>query len=296
MNNNLKTIILFSALCGMLIFLGNIIAGPVGLIGALVISLAINFISYFYSDKIVLKMYSAQPLDKDKYIKVYNIINVITQEQSLPMPKLWLIETPMANAFATGRDHNHANIAVTTGILDILNNDELTGVLAHEISHIKNYDILISSAAAVISSSIGFIANLGQHINLNQKNYEKDSRPRINPILLFIIIILIPIAATFIRLAISRNREYEADETGANICHKPLALADALIKLHEHNIFNNLNQSESIAATTAHLFIINPFTNLNNINNLFSTHPPLELRIKKLNQIYKKTSGGTNEK
>lgn len=284
--NQLKTAIFLSILSGLLMMIGGLLGGYKGIIVAFVISLIMNGMSYFFSDKIVLNMYNAKPLDPDQYKWLYQMVQELTQKSNLPMPKLWLIQTPMANAFATGRNPNHASVAVTTGILDILDREELRGVLAHEISHIKNRDILISSIAATIATAIGFLANIMQNMaywgTLSGDN-ERKKGP--NPIILLIVALVMPIAASLIQLAISRSREYLADESGAEVSHDPLALASALEKLQTGIQHAHLNNNDSMRAATAHLFIVNPFTG-QGLTALFSTHPPMQKRIERLRAIY----------
>jgi heat shock protein HtpX len=283
--NQLKTTVLIASLSGILMMLGGLMGGYNGIIAALFISLIMNGIAYFFSDKIVLKMYNAKPLTDPQYSYVQDMVRELTTSQSLPMPKLWLIETPMANAFATGRNPQHASVAVTTGILGILDKRELRGVLAHEISHIKNRDILISSVAAVLASAIGFLANMMQNMALwGTLSQRSDRRQGPNPLMLIIVALVMPIAASLIQLAISRSREYLADETGAHTCHDPLALASALEKLQAHTAQAHFNSNDTAHATTAHLFIVNPFSS-GALSALFSTHPPMQQRVARLRRM-----------
>lgn len=283
--NNLKTAILLATLSGILLFFGNLCGGTAGLHVALMLALVMNGIAYFFADKLVLKLYKAQPLDRDQYPFIYTIIQELRSNMDLPMPKLWIIDSPMANAFATGRNPRHASIAVTTGILHILDHKELRGVLAHEMAHIKNRDILISTVAATIATAIGYLANMLQHrIFWDSMSSRKKSN---NPIVMLVVAMLMPIAATLVQLAISRSREYCADESGAHYCHDPLALASALEKLHNHIPQAHLNNDETQKASTASLFIVHPFTS-NNLMTLFSTHPPIHKRIERLRTSYQK--------
>lgn len=285
LKNKIKTLILLSALSGLLMLFGFSFGGKLGLEVSIIIAFAINFFAYFYSDKIVLKMYDAQPLDKNTYPKIFNIIEELTQKMNLPMPKLWIINTKMANAFATGRNPNNASVAVTTGILEILDEKELRAVLSHELSHIRNRDILITSIAATIATAIGYLANMVQYVTIWGSNDRKKTNN--NPISMLILAILMPIAATIIQLAISRSREYLADETGAECSHDPLSLASALEKLHFNVKHEHLDNQDASKAATASLFIVNPFTGIDWIS-LFSTHPPIHKRIAKLKEIYEK--------
>jgi heat shock protein HtpX len=284
--NQFKTFLLLAALSGLLVMAGSFIGGQAGIRIALIIALFMNFISYFYADKLVLALYQARHLDEQEYTWVYDIVQELTQKMHIPMPKLWIIETPMANAFATGRNPQHASVAVTTGILDILKPHELRGVLAHELSHVKNRDILISTIAATVATAISYVGSMARFAALFGSSNDRDRRS--NPIALLFVIIFMPLAAMLVQLAISRSREYLADETGATYSQDPLALATALEKLHYYVQEEHLNeQSDARKASTATLFIVNPFT-VQGIMALFSTHPPMQERIKRLRQMHEK--------
>lgn len=284
--NKIKTIVLLAALSGLLMLIGGVIGGPSGIKFALILSLIINGITYFFSDRIVLRLYRAQPLDRNEYSWIYSIVEKLAQTMHLPMPKLWIINTPMANAFATGRNPHHGSIAVTTGILELLDEHELRGVLAHELSHIKNRDILVTTVAATIATAIGYLANMLQHLAF-WGSVNNDRRRNGNALFMFLVAILMPIAATLIQLAISRSREYLADESGAHCSHDPLALASALEKLHNHIPHAHLRNNDAQRASTAPLFIVHPFTE-NSWISLFSTHPPMNKRIARLRALYEK--------
>lgn len=285
--NQIKTTVLLAALAGIFMFIGGLIGGNQGIITAFIFSLAMNIFAYFFSDKLVLKMYNAKPLDPIKYDWISDIVKELAQKTNMPMPKLWLIETPMANAFATGRNPKHASVAVTTGILGILNKEELRGVLAHELSHVTNRDILISSIAATIASAIGFLANMTKYAALWGGSTDSQGNKRgPNPIILLIVAILMPIAASLIQLAISRSREYLADESGAEISHDPLALASALKKLQNNVAQAHFADNDTLHATTAHLFIVYPFSG-RGLTALFSTHPPMQKRIERLMEMHR---------
>ena len=283
--NRIKTFILLVALSGLLMLIGGFIGGSTGIHFALIFSLIMNVITLFYSDRIVLRMYRAQPLDKQQHAWIYDTIKELAQSMKLPMPKLWLVHTPMANAFATGRNPHHASIAVTTGIIDLLERDELRGVLAHELSHIKNRDTLVTTIAATIATAIGYLAHMLQYAAF--WGSMSNSRRRGNPIAMILVAILMPIAATLIQLAISRSREYLADETGAHHCHDPLALASALEKLHYNVQHAHLNNTDTHHASTASMFIVHPFVG-NTWLSLFSTHPPMNKRVARLRKLYEK--------
>lgn len=283
--NTLKTLVLLVALSGLLMLIGGLIGGSTGIHFALVISFIMNGIALFFSDRIVLRMYRAQPLDRNQYGWIYDIIEELTHRMKLPMPTLWLVNTPMANAFATGRSPRHASIAVTSGILDLLDRDELRGVLAHELSHVKNRDTLLTTIAATIATAIGYLAHMLQYAAF--WGSISSNRRRGNPFAMLLVAILMPIAATLIQLAISRSREYLADETGARYSHDPLALASALEKLHYNIHHAHLHKTDTHRASTASMFIVHPFTGKSWLS-LFSTHPPMTKRVARLRTLYEK--------
>ncbi len=279
--NQAKTAILLASLSGLLMLMGSWIGGHTGVLMMFMFAILINFFTYFYSDKLVLAMYGAQPLDEQKFSNLYDIMRELCHEARLPMPKLWYIATPMANAFATGRNPTHASVAVTQGILDLLDEHELRGVLAHEISHIKNRDILVGTVAATLATAISYLANMLQWaviFGIGSRNGERDRSSGFGAL---IAAIIMPIAATLIQLAISRSREYLADETGAHTCHDPLALASALEKLHRGAQRKPVEPPSPAHATAASLFIVYPFSG-KGLASMFSTHPPMEKRVERL--------------
>ncbi len=288
--NTIKTVILLSLLSGLFMFMGNLIGGSSGLHIAFIMALVFNGAMYFFSDRIVLSLYKAVPLDKNRYASLYTMVSQLAEKTEIPLPRLWLIDTPMANAFATGRNPKHASVAVTSGILSLLNQDELRGVLAHELAHIKNRDILISTMAATLATAIGYLANMLQYAAFWGSLSNRDDSKKGNPLFMLLVAILMPIAATLLQLALSRSREYEADDTGARNCHDPLALASALKKLEKNVATEHLNKNDVEKASTASLFIVNPFTTTSTLMNLFSTHPPMQLRVERLQNLYKKMS------
>lgn len=279
--NQMKTAILLASLSGLLFLLGYWIGGYSGLTAALIMALIMNFLTYFFSDKLVLSMYGAQKLDETKYSHIYEMIRELSQGMNIPMPKLWFINTPMANAFATGRNPKHASVAVTAGILDILEDHELRGVLAHELGHVKNRDILVATVAATIATAIGYLANMLQWAFILGNRRDREEGSGFGAL---IIAIIMPIAAALIQLAISRSREYLADETGAKESHDPLALASALEKLNSNIKDLKIKPSSPAQASTASLFIVYPFFGSGWVN-LFSTHPPMEKRIERLRKM-----------
>lgn len=265
--------------------MGDLLGGVQGLSLALIIAIILNGVMYFFSDKIVLSMYGAKKLPEAEYSWIYEIVSELSHEMRLPMPQLWLITTPMANAFATGRNPNHSSVAVTTGIVALLTRDELRGVLAHELSHIQNRDILVTTLAATMAMAIGYCADFMRHMAFwgavsNDKNKKNNSIFGLLAIAIFM-----PIIALLIKLGISRSREYLADETGAHACKDSLALASALEKLQNHIPQAHLDPNNTAQAGTAGLFIVNPFTS-QGFMELFSTHPDMRKRIEKLNHIH----------
>jgi heat shock protein HtpX len=287
--NRLKTLILLSALSGLLLFIGGLFGGHTGLAIACVMAFTMNFIAYFFSEKIVLTMYGAQQLDKNQYGWIYEVVEELAHTMQIPMPKLWIVKNPMANAFATGRSPAHASVAVTTGILNLLDKDELRGVLAHELSHIKNRDVLVTTIAATLATAIGYLASMLHHAAFWGAISGNNERKRGggNLIAMLAIAILMPFAAMLIQMAISRSREYLADETGAHNCHDPLALASALEKLHHHIPHAHMNNDDTARASTAGLFIVHPFT-AGTLMSLFSTHPPMHKRVERLRAMHEK--------
>lgn len=281
--NQLKTVLLLGILSGLFLLFGHWLGGNQGLWMAFIMSILMNVFAYFFSDKMVLSMYGAQPLDRAKYSNVYDMVEELCHQGRIPMPRLWYIPTAMANAFATGRNPQHASVAVTQGILDILNENELRGVLAHELGHVKNRDILISTVAATIATAIGYLAHMMQWAVIFGGTRDRDGE-RSGGMGALLAAIFIPIVATLIQLAISRSREYLADETGARMCHDPLALAAALEKLHVDVKENPVKTDSTAQATTASLFIVYPFT-LEGVMSLLSTHPPMEKRIARLRKM-----------
>ena len=268
--NTLKTAFLLTALTLFLILIGAWVGGRDGMILAFFIAAGMNFFSYFYSDKLALSMYRAQPVTREQLPRVYQIVERILPRMGLPMPKIYVIPTESPNAFATGRNPSHAAVAVTQGILNLLNDEELAGVLAHELGHVKNRDILTSSIAATLAGAVTLLAHFSGLLGGG-----RDSRNRGGGLLMFF---LAPLAATLIQLAVSRSREYEADATGAHTTGNPYALASALQKLEAYSRRLPLQASPS----TAHLFIVAPLISGASFANMFSTHPPMAKRIERL--------------
>jgi len=276
--NQVKTVVLLTLLALVLMFIGRLIGGVNGMFIALVFAGGINFVSYWWSDKIVLKIYKAKEADRNEYSELYSMVDEVRHSATLPMPKVYIISTSQANAFATGRNPKHAAVAVTTGIVSILNKNELKGVLAHELSHIKNRDILISTIAATIAAVISYVAMMARWSAIFGGFGGRDGDN--NVLELIVLAIVAPIMAIIIQMAISRSREFLADETGAKLVRDPFSLASALEKIH-HNITKNPFKKMGTTEATAHMFISNPFRGKSFLN-LFSTHPPMEARVKRL--------------
>lgn len=262
----------------VLVLVGARYGGRNGMILAFAVSLGMNFFSYFYSDKLALAMYRAQPVTREELPRVYQVVERMTQRVNLPMPKIYVIPSESPNAFATGRNPNHAAVAVTHGILTLLNDDELEGVLAHELGHVRNRDILTSSIVAALAGAITMLSRMGYFATLFGGGGGRDDRDRGGGMSALLMLILAPIAATLIQLAVSRSREYEADATGAHITENPYALASALEKLDLYSKRLPLQASPS----NAHMFIVAPLLSGVSFASLFSTHPPIPQRIHRL--------------
>jgi heat shock protein HtpX len=274
--NQVKTVVLLAALAGLLVVVGGVIGGKSGATIALVIALVMNFGSYWFSDKIVLRMYHAQEVTETEAPDLYHLVRQLTQQAGLPMPKVYIIPDDSPNAFATGRNPSHAAVACTEGILRLLSWEELAGVLGHELGHVKNRDILTQSVAATIGAAITYLAQFGFLFG-GRSDEDRGGGSIIGMILMMI---LAPMAALVIQMAISRSREYVADSTGAKICGHPMWLAGALDKLRRgvEAVPMDANQA------TAHMFIVSPFFG-GGLSKLFSTHPPIEERIARLQQM-----------
>ncbi len=274
--NQVKTVVLLAALGGLLVVLGGYMGGKNGATIALVIAIALNFGSYWFSDRIVLSMYKAQEVNESQAPDLYHLVQQLAHKAELPMPKVYIIPDDSPNAFATGRNPEHAAVAVTEGIMRILTWEELAGVIGHELGHVKNRDILIQSVAATIGAAITYIAQFGFLFG-GRSDDEEGHGSVVGSILMMI---LAPIAAMIIQMAISRSREYIADQTGAEICGHPNWLASALAKLQRGAQAIPMDANPS----TANMFIVSPLSG-STIANLFSTHPPMEERIARLRQM-----------
>ncbi len=272
--NGVKTVLLMVVLTGLFVLVGDLVAGQQGMIIALVLAAALNFVTYWFSDRIVLAMYRAQPVDETEAPDVYRVVRRLADRAGLPMPRVFVIPQRAPNAFATGRNPQHAVVAVTQGLLSVLNEDELEGVLAHELSHVRNRDMLIGTLAATMAGALMILARIGMFAGM----FAGDGRDRRGGGLgIILLAVLGAVAALLIRMAISRSREYQADESATQLTGRPEGLASALSKLERsaHQLPMDVEPS------TSHLFIVNPLRG-NWLANLFSTHPPARARIERL--------------
>lgn len=273
----IKTFVLMGILMAVFMIAGYLLGGSQGLVIAFFIALATNFFSYFFSDKMVLNHYRAVLVTRENAEKLYNILDELAYVAQIPTPKLYIIDDKTPNAFATGRNYKHSAIAINTGLLDILNEDEVKGVLAHELSHVRHYDILIGSIATTFAGAIAIIANFAKIGTVTGQNRNR------NNVLVLIAAMVMPFVATIITRSISRNREFLADAGAANLTNNPMALASALSKLESYargEVINNATLQSS------HMFIINPFTSVQSkLTSLFRTHPSTQDRIRNLKAI-----------
>lgn len=287
--NSVKTVFLMTLLAVVLMAIGGALGGKVGIMVAFIFSIGMNFFSYWFSDKMVLRAYNAQPVDESS--QLYEMVDDLAKRAELPTPKVYLIPTDVPNAFATGRNPSHAAVAVTEGLLDMLEEDEIRGVLAHEMSHILHRDILISTIVATFASAISMIANMAQWAAIfgGFGRSDDDSDNGSNIVTLLVTIIVAPLAAALIQFAISRTREFMADNEGGRMCDDPLALASALRKID-----NYAHHAVLPGATpaTEHLCIVNPLAGVKGtLTNLFSTHPSTAQRIEKLEELDRELHG-----
>ncbi len=280
--NQFKTFFLMALLTIILVMLGGLIGGRGGMFVAFIFAAVMNFASYWFSDKIVLTMYGAKEVSESEAPKLHKMVQILSERGDIPKPKVYIVDTEMPNAFATGRNPQNSAVAVTTGIMNLLNEDELFGVLAHEISHIKHRDILIQTVAATIAGAISMIANMAQWGAIfGGGSEDEEGGGALNLVFVIIFSIIASFAAMLVQMAISRSREYLADEGGAMLSGKPMYLANALKKLTAGVSYthNNVNPA------TAHMFIVSPLSGGRAIFNLFSTHPPVEERVRRLEQM-----------
>ena len=272
----MKTAFLMALMTMLLMAIGDYFGGLQGMTIMLVFGVAMNFFTYWNSDKMVLAHYGAQEVNARTAPRLYGIVKRLADRAKLPMPKVYIIDSPVPNAFATGRNPEHAAVAVNTALADLLDEDELAGVLAHELSHVKHRDILISTVAASMAGAISTIAQWGMFLG-GGRDENGESR---NPFATSLVMILAPLAAALIQMAVSRSREYRADKSGGELCGNPNALADALLKIEA---FARRRVMPGATEATAHMFLINPFSGVN-MRQLFSTHPPTEERVRLLRE------------
>lgn len=275
--NTLKTLILFSVLTAIFMFVGGLIGGYYGMLIALLFAVVMNFSAYWYSDKLVLRMYNSREVDERQAPELFGIVRELARIENLPMPRIYIIPEQTPNAFATGRNPQNAAVAVTEGILQLLNREELIGVLAHELGHVKNRDILVSTVAGTMAGAISMLAQFAYFLPFGSS----DDDDGVNPFVALLGLIFAPIAAMLVQLAISRSREFGADETGALTTKNPMALASALRKLENYSQRVPIRHRDP---STAHLFIVNPFKGAS-IAKLFSTHPSTADRVARLEAI-----------
>jgi heat shock protein HtpX len=285
--NTLRTTILLAVLTALLVWIGDMFGGRQGAIMALILAGGLNFFSYWFSDKIVIKMYGGQEVTAQDDPELYGIIQDLTQRAGLPMPKVYVLPQDTPNAFATGRNPEHAAVAVTQGIRRILNKRELTGVLGHELTHVKNRDILVSTIAATLAGAISYLAQMAQWAAIFGGRGRDREEGGGGILGLLVMMIVAPLAAMLIQMAVSRSREYGADDGGAKVTGDPLALASALRKLELGAQNIPLEVNNATANATAHMFIVNPLSG-SGLASLFSTHPPMEERIARLEEMAKK--------
>jgi heat shock protein HtpX len=278
----LRTTLLLTALTLVLITLGAYFGGRNGMTMALIIAVIGNAFAYFFSDKIALWSSGAQPVSREQAPRLYEVMERLAAKANLPVPKLYVVPEAAPNAFATGRNHRHASVAVTEGLLQLMNDDELEGVIAHELSHVRNYDILISSIAATIAGAITYLARMGYWANLFGYGGRDDDREGGGGLAGILMLILAPFAAFLLQLGISRQREYSADATGARMVGQPYGLISALQKL---GAYNKRIPTTAVSPTTAALCIVKPMFGSETLSSLFSTHPPLEDRIAALREM-----------
>ncbi len=278
--NTVKTVGLMVFMTLLLMLVGSAIGGKSGMIIAFGMAVLMNFGTYWFSDKIVLRMYGAQPVNEAEAPELYSIVRTLVQKAGMPMPKVYIIPEETPNAFATGRNPEHAVVAVTHGIMRILSREELAGVVAHELAHIKHRDMLTGTIVATIAGAISMLAQMAQWAMIFGGRRD-DNEEGTNPVVGIVMMIVAPIAAMLVQMAISRTREYEADKGGAQIAGNPGGLANALLKLEKGSQIVPMTDAKP---ATAHMFIVNPLTG-GGLMNLFSTHPPIAERVKRLNEM-----------
>ncbi len=273
--NAVKTAVLLAAITGLFLVIGYLLGGPTGIVVAFIAAAAMNFFAYWSSDKLALRMAGAKEVTPEEAPQLHRIVEEVASLANVPKPKVYIVENPQPNAFATGRNPHHAAVAATTGIIDLLDERELRGVLGHELAHVQNRDILTSSIVATLAGAISMVTWFGLFFG--------GGRDRGNGMIMLLAFLVAPLAAAMIQMGVSRAREYQADADGAKYTHDPEALASALEKLHS-GVQRNPMEATPMAQSTAHLFIVNPFS-AGGVSKLFSTHPPVEDRVKRLRNM-----------
>lgn len=285
MKNTLITVLLLTAISALFLSIGHMLGGQAGMMTALMMSLVMNFGAYWFSDKIVLSMHKAVPVGRGHPSGVYEMVQDLCARASLPLPRVYIIPEGAPNAFATGRDPHHSAVAVTEGLLDILDPRELRGVLAHELSHIQNRDILVSTIVATMASAILYLAHMMQWVGMLGGHRDQNGRGGMHPLAMLFTILIAPLAATLVQAAVSRTREYMADESGASISQDPEALASALEKISSPQVSRFAREHSQVSPDMqpafSHMYIVNHFAG-ESMMNLFSTHPPTAKRVEKL--------------
>ena len=275
----IKTFLLLASLSVLLVFIGGYLGGQGGMLIALLMAGGINFYAYYFSDTMILKHYNAIEVDPREAPMLYRVVERLVERAELPMPKVYIIHDHIPNAFATGRNPEHAAVAITTGLLELLNEDEIEGVMAHELSHVRNRDILVATIAATIAGAVAFIANMLQWGAIFGSRNNRNG----NPLLMIVMAILLPLAASIIQMTISRSREFMADEGAARLTGHPEWLQNALVKLSN---YNTRGEVQGATPENAHMFIISPFDGKNfSFANLFRTHPTTEQRLERLEKL-----------
>jgi heat shock protein HtpX len=279
--NTVKTVGLMTLMMVLFVAIGGALGGRSGMIMAVLFATVMNVGMYWFSDKLVLSMYHAQPVNEAEAPELYAIVRTLIQKAGMPMPKVYIIPEETPNAFATGRSPDHAVVAVTQGIMRILSREELSGVIGHELAHIKHRDMLTGTIVATMAGAISMLAQMAQWAMIFGGGSRRDDGEGGNPLVAIVMMIVAPIAAMLVQMAISRTREYDADKGGAGLCGNPTWLADALLKLEKGS---KIIPMEDAKPATAHMFIVNPLTG-RGMMNLFSTHPPIAERVKRLNEM-----------
>lgn len=285
----IKTFLLLGSLSILLVFIGGYLGGQGGMLIALVMAGGMNFYAYYFSDTMILKHYNAQEVDPREAPMLYRVVERLVERAEIPMPKVYIVHDHIPNAFATGRNPEHAVVAITTGLLELLNEDEIEGVMAHELSHVRHRDILVATVAATIAGAVAFIANMLQFGAM----FGSRNNRNINPIIMIVMAILLPVAASIIQMTISRSREFMADEGAARLTGHPEWLQNALVKLTNYNVRGEV---QGATPENAHMLIVSPFEGKNfSFSNLFRTHPTTQQRLERLEALKEELSAATEQ-